>query len=173
MPNVCLYVPKLEDYWYEEYLDGDEATMSYNRGFDVSYSGYHYDSGVIDFPKERWEAKYRQRIEQNRFFAYVLDKDLDKFVGSVNYQFDKESSHYECGVVIDAKYRKKGYGEVALRLFCEEAKKSGIKELYDTFEDDRISAKKLFLDFGFEIVSYITIVKFKKEVKGIIIRKCL
>ena len=39
-----LYIPKIEDYWYEEKLQSDEDTMSYNAGYEVSYFGYHYNS---------------------------------------------------------------------------------------------------------------------------------
>ena len=49
---LTLYVPKLEDYWYEQKLQSDPKTMKYNAGYDVSYYGYHYDTGCIDFPKE-------------------------------------------------------------------------------------------------------------------------
>ena len=31
-----LVIPKLEDYWYEEKLESDPDTMSYNAGYDVS-----------------------------------------------------------------------------------------------------------------------------------------
>ena len=51
MKNICLYIPKLNDYWYEEKVQSDPLTMSYNAGYDVSYYGYHYDTGFIDFPK--------------------------------------------------------------------------------------------------------------------------
>ena len=53
MKNIELYIPKLEDYWYEEKLESDPLTMSYNAGYDVSYYGYHYDTGCIDFPEGR------------------------------------------------------------------------------------------------------------------------
>ena len=33
---LSLYIPKLEDYWYEEKLQSDSKTMSYNAGYDVS-----------------------------------------------------------------------------------------------------------------------------------------
>lgn len=35
--------------------------MSYNKGYDVSYYGYHYDTGCIDFPKEKWEETYNKK----------------------------------------------------------------------------------------------------------------
>ena len=53
MNNICLYIPKLEDYWYEEKIKSDPLSMSYNSGYDVSYYGYHYDTGCIDFPDRK------------------------------------------------------------------------------------------------------------------------
>ena len=64
--NLSLYIPTLEDYWYEEKLESDPETMSYNKGYDVSYYGYHYDTGCIDFPKEKWEETYNKRIKENK-----------------------------------------------------------------------------------------------------------
>ena len=68
---LSLYIPKLEDYWYEEKLQSDSKTMSYNAGYDVSYYGYHYDTGCIDFPKEKWKETFDKRINENKFFAYI------------------------------------------------------------------------------------------------------
>lgn len=64
--NLSLYIPTLEDYWYEEKLESDPETMNYNKGYDVSYYGYHYDTGCIDFPKEKWEETYNKRIKENK-----------------------------------------------------------------------------------------------------------
>ena len=69
MENLELYVPKLEDYWFEELMESDPETMSYNAGYDVSYYGYHYDTGCIDFPQERWNIAYERRVNENRYFA--------------------------------------------------------------------------------------------------------
>ena len=51
MKNIILIEPKLEEYYYEQKLLSDKQTMSYNAGYDVSFSGYHYDTGRIDFDK--------------------------------------------------------------------------------------------------------------------------
>lgn len=52
MKSISLYVPKLEDYWYEVQVQSDPQSMNYNAGYDVSYYGYHYGTGCIDFPKK-------------------------------------------------------------------------------------------------------------------------
>lgn len=152
-----------------EKLQNDASTMSYNAGYNVSYDGYHYDTGCIDFPKEKWKKSYNKRIEENRYFAYVKDNDIEEYVGYVNYHYNKSNSRYECGVVIEAKHRGKGYAKEALKLLCLEAFNNGVDKLYDSFEKDRISALKIFLSVGFKIEKEVTWKKFGKTVEGVIV----
>ena len=109
MKNITLYVTLLEDYWYEQKIQADPLSMDYNAGYDVSYYGYNYDTGCIDFPEERWKEIYDRRIRENRYFAYIKDNDIDDYVGYVNYHYNKNDNRYECGIVIESKYRGKGY----------------------------------------------------------------
>ena len=168
--NICLYVPTIEDYWYEEKVESDSLSMSYNAGYDVFYFGYHYDTGCIDFPKERWQNTFDRRIQEKRYFAYIKDLDLDTYVGYVNYQLNAEENRYECGVLVESTYRGKGYGKEALLLLCEEARKNGIHELYDNFEKDRDHTLELFESVGFEVVEEKAWKKFHQDVDGVIVR---
>ena len=170
MKNIELVIPKLNQYSYEQKLESDPKIMSYNAGYDVSYFGYHYNTGCIDFPKEKWQDTYNSRIENNKFFAYILDEDLKQFVGYVNYHYNKSDDRYECGVLIEDKYRGKGYSTKALKLLCEEAKNNGIKTLYDNFEIDRDNTLKVFEKVGFKIVSNQTWKKFDKDVNGVLVK---
>ena len=170
MENIELYVPELEDYWFEELIESDPDTMEYNAGYDVSYYGYHYDTGCIDFPKDRWIITYEKRIKENRYFAYIKDTQLDEYVGYVNYQYIKDEDRYDCGVVVYSKYRGKGYAKAGLQLLCEQAKKNGIKELYDNFEIDRGHTLSLFESVGFKVIEEQTWKKFGKEVKGVLVK---
>ena len=167
-----LYIPKLEDYWYEQKIQSDKDTMSYNAGYDVSYLGYHYDTGCIDFPKEKWLEIYNKRINENRFFAYLKDTNTNKFVGYVNYQYNKDDNRYECGIVIEANKRGKGYAKEGLKLLCEHAKKNGIKSLYDNFEKDRLGIE-IFEQLGFKVYEETTWNKFGNIVNGIVVKKDL
>ena len=170
MKNICLYIPELKDYWYEEKIQSDPLSMSYNAGYDVSYYGYHYDTGCIDFPEEKWQEMYDKRKRENRYFAYIKDNDINEYVGYVNYQYIKDEDRYECGILIESKYRGKGYSKDALRLLIDTARENGIKELYDNFEIDRGNTLDLFKDVGFEVVSEQTWKKFGKEVKGVLVK---
>ena len=168
MKNIELYIPNIEDYWYQEKIQKDERTMSYNAGYDVSYYGYNYNTGCIDFPKERWEEEYKKRINNKMFFAYIKDNDINEFIGYVNYY--KREDKYYCSVVIESKYRSKGYSKQALKMLIDEARKNHIKELYDSFEVDRENTLEIFKSVGFEIVEYKTWKKFNKDVKGVLIK---
>ena len=163
-----LVIPKLEEYDYEQYLESDPDTMSYNAGYDVKYSGYHYDTGCIDFPKNKWIETYQKRIDENKYFAYI--KVEDKYVGYVNYHYNKFDDRYECGVLIEAKYRGLGYSKSALELLIKEAYKNNIEYLYDAFEKDRSNTLDLFLSVGFNIIEEKTWKKFGKDVDGVVVR---
>ena len=170
MKHISLYIPKIEDYWYEEKVQSDPLSMNYNAGYDVSYYGYHYDTGCIDFPKEKWEETYNKRINDNKYFAYIKDNDLNEFVGYVNYHYNKNDKRYECGILIDSQHRGKGYSKDALKLLCDEAKANGIIELYDNFEIDRYNTLSVFEQVGFEVVEEQTWKKFGKDVKGVLVK---
>ena len=64
MKNITLYVPSLDDYWYEQRVQSNPLSMNYNAGYDVSYYGYHYDTGCIDFPKEKWKESFERRKKE-------------------------------------------------------------------------------------------------------------
>ena len=171
--NINLYIPKVEDYWYKEKLQNDPKTMSYNSGYNVSYNGYHYDTGCIDFPKEEWIESYNRRIKNNEFLAYIIDNNINEFIGYVNYQYNKKNNRYECGILIEDKYRGKGYAKESLKLLLNYAKGKGIKEIYDSFEITRVNALNLFLSLGFKIVKKFKIKKFNIEEPCVLLKKNL
>ena len=167
--NLILVEPKLEEYYYEQRLLSDPDTMNYNAGYDVSYDGYHYDKGCIDFPESKWINDFEKRKSKDRFFAYIKDIDLDEYIGYVNYHYNKNDNRYECGIVIEGKYRKNGYSKIGLKLLCKEAFKNGIEELYDSFEKDRKNTLKVFESIVFKIVEETKWKKFGEYVDGVIV----
>ncbi len=168
--KIKLIEPKLEDYWYEQKLNEDPNTMDYNAGYDVSYSGYHYDTGCIDYPQEKWKPALERRINNNRRFFFIKDEETDEYVGYCNYHFVADEKRYECGVVIEGAKRGLGYSKPALKLLVEKAYSEGIDYLYDTFEKDRTTTVKVFESVGFEIYKETTWKKFGKDVEGLIVR---
>lgn len=169
MKDIQLHVPSIEEYWYEEKVESDPLSMHYNAGYDVDYFGYHYDTGCIDFPKERWSEVYHKRIKEKCYFAYIKDLTLGQFVGYVNYQYDTQEKKYFCGILIEAKYRGMGYAKTALHLLCVEAKKNGIEALYDNFEINRPFTLDVFESVGFKVIKKEVWKKFGKDVEGVII----
>lgn len=167
--RMILIEPELKEYWYEKQLLEDSNTMDYNAGYDVTYAGYHYDTGCIDFPEDKWQASYQKRKTTNRFFAYLKDTVKDCYVGYVNYQYNPTEKRYECGILIEAKYRRLGYSKDGLYLLCDTAFKNGVDALYDDFEKDRVGAMKLFREVGFQIVETSTWKKFDDMVEGVTI----
>ena len=170
MKKLSLYIPDLADYWYEEKLQNDPNTMSYNAGYDVSYDGYHYDTGCIDFPKTKWTETYNKRQNKDKFFAYIKDEDLNEYIGYCNYHYNKENDRYECGLLIEYKYRGKGYSKDSLILLCNKAKQDKLSFLYDTFELDRDNTLKVFEAVGFKVISNMNWKKFNKEVSGVLVK---
>ena len=170
MKKIELIKPTLKEFIYEQKLQNNPKTMSYNAGYDVKYAGYHYDTGCIDFPKDKWPEVYHKRFNNNNYFAYIKDLTINKYVGYVNYQYNKDDNRYECGILIEYKYRHQGYAKEALRLLVKEAYQNGIEYLYDSFEKERDNTLNIFLSVGFEIYKETTWQKFNKPVTGVIVR---
>ncbi|MBR2066820.1 MAG: GNAT family N-acetyltransferase, partial [Solobacterium sp.] len=118
----------------------DEETMSYNHAW----------GGTISFPKEKWSDWYNSWIimhNNERYYRYLKNED-EQFVGEIAYHFDKEIKGYIANVIIYSPYRRKGYGDEALKLLCTVANKNGIDAIYDDIAIDN-PAIQLFLDNGF------------------------
>ena len=167
--SLQLIVPAIDDYHYEETIYQDRDTMHYNAGYEVSYDGYHYDTGCIDFPKEVWKDQYEKRKKE--VFFYI--QDGSQYVGTASYLWDLKEKRYECSIIIDSEHRGCGYAKEALYQLCYEAKKRGVDSLYDTFEKEREDALRVFLDLGFEVVEETTWKKFHQEVDGVVVRRAL
>lgn len=168
--SVYLKEPDLKNYWYKQKLLSDPLTMSYNAGWDVSYTGYYYDTGCIDFPEENWEISYKKAQVSNNYFAYIVKKDDDTYVGYINFHWNDTNKKYECGILIEKSYRKKGYGKEALELLFEVAKKYGVDYLYDSVEKNR-SGLQMFLELGFKVVNNYSSKRFNKDIEVIVVRK--
>ena len=163
MKNIILIEPKLEDLWFREECMGDPDTMNYNAGYDVSYEGYHYDTGCIDFPKSKWESWLENNKKKTHFYyAYIKDVDTNEFIGYVNFNLISDEE-YSMGIVIHSKYQGQGYMRPSMTKFIEEAKNQGVKKLCDSVPASREKALKVFFDLGFKIEKEYISIKFNKE----------
>lgn len=162
--------PEVKDYWYEQKIQSDPKTMSYNKGYEVTYKGYHYDTGCIDFEEKDLAKTYAKRHQKNIFLFYLKNTTTNEYVGYTNYYYNEEEKRYECGILIEASKRGKGYAKEGLQLLCNEDKRNGIKALYDSFEKDRPGIH-IFKELGFQIIEEKTWLKDGQEVTGIIVCK--
>ena len=152
--SVKLVVPSVKDLWYRKECMADPDTMNYNAGYDVSYAGYHYDTGCIDFPEDKWEDWYNTKMTKpNFYYAYILDEESNEFVGYLNFNLDSNTGFATMGIVIEGVHRGKGYMRPALKAMIDIAKEKGVKVLTDTVPENRVGALKVFYDMGFIVNS--------------------
>jgi len=138
---IQLYKPELKDLWYRRQFLSDEDTMSYNLAW----------GGTIDFTQDKWERWYELWLsdqENKHFYRYLKNSNTADFLGEIAYYFEEERSIWLSDILIEARYRRRGYGRKGLRLLCEAALERGITILSDEIAIDN-PAIKLFFDEGF------------------------
>ena len=151
MNRLDLYIPTIEQLDYRQRIMSDPATMSYNKGYDLDFDGYHADTGCIDFPESEWQDWYEWFIgqEPERFYAYILCNEDNAFIGEVNLHKTCDE-WYDMGILIEAKYRGLGYSKEALGLLLKHAfEELEASAVHNCFEDERDPTLKLHLDCGF------------------------
>ncbi len=130
----------------------DPDTMSYNKGFDIDFDGYDKETGCIAFPERKWADWYDYFIgnEPERFYAYVVRESDGEFIGEVNVHKSKDNNWYEMGIVLEAKYRGKGYSGEALWLLLQYAfEDMNAEAVHNDFDEERAAAVKAHLSAGF------------------------
>lgn len=172
--NVQLHRPSVDELWFRQQCMSDPETMSYNAGYDVSYAGYHYDTGCIDFDKSTWQDWFETKSKnKNFYYAYIYDKDIDSFVGYVNYNNNPDTNEATMGIVVKSDYHGKGYMRPSLKLLIKTAKANGVKILTDTVPNTRENALRVFFSLGFVKASEYVGKKFNKDELVFMIRKTL
>ena len=149
---IYLHVPKLDELWYRQKLLCDAETMSYNKGYDLGFDGYDNKTGCIDFPENQWQSWYNYFIgnEPERYYAYIVRKEDNAFIGEVNLHKSKNADWYDMGIVLEARYRGKGYAVEALKLLLNHTFHSlGAKAVHNDFEETRLAAVKTHKSAGF------------------------
>lgn len=153
--RLKLAVPELPDLWYRKRMMEDPATMSYNRGYDLSFEGYDRETGCIAFPESEWAEWYDAFIARGapkRFYAYVVRLEDGAWIGEVNLHESGEPGIYDMGVVIEARYRGQGYAREALELLLGEAFDTlHARAVRNDFERERTAALRAHMDAGFTL----------------------
>lgn len=150
MPNIYLKVPSIDELHYRQEWMKDPKTMSYNAGYDMDLKGYDKETGTITKTNEEMINWYNNWVnkEPDKYFAYIYDENITEPIGEVYYYLD--NGIHNMGIVIQDKYRGKGYSYNALLELEKVAfEKNNISELSDMIPLDRIGAIKTFKKAGF------------------------
>ena len=150
MPNTYLKVPSIDELHYRQEWMKDPKTMSYNAGYDMDLKGYDKETGTITKTDEEMITWYNNWVnkEPDKYFAYIYDSEISEPIGEVYYYLD--NGIHSMGIVIQDKYRGKGYSYNALLELEKIAfEKNNISELSDIIPLDRIGAIKSFKKAGF------------------------
>ena len=154
MEKIFLKIPTRDDLWFKKEIKEDPSSMDYNAGYNVSYSEYNYLDGTIKTDlndlKERWFPSWINNFPTN-YYAYIVEKESNKFIGEVYAKYYDQKQSYEIGIVIKGEFRNKGYSTIAIKLLCENLKSLGVKKLFHEIPSTRISAIKADLSNGFVI----------------------
>ena len=105
-----------------------------------------------------------QKLDMNKEISKYL---CNRFVIDSYYGVKTKRVIWDISVIAYLKNKEWFKTEENLKLLCMVAKQNGIKELYDTFETDRINVIKIFQNFGFKLVSKGFVKKFDKIVETI------
>ena len=164
MKNIYLKVPSINELHYRQKWMKDPKTMSYNAGYDIDLKGYDKNTGTTTKSNEEMIAWYNNWINQepDKYFAYIYDISISEPIGEVYYYLD--NGIHSMGIVIQDKYRGKGYSYMTLLELQKVAfEKNNISELSDFIPLDRIGAIKSFKKAGF--------IQTDLEVKGLVFGK--
>ncbi|BCN32584.1 GNAT family N-acetyltransferase [Anaeromicropila herbilytica] len=157
--DVYLHIPKYEELDYRKNLMLQPDTMEYNKGCNINHEGYDSVTGCIQFLDEDMSNWYQTWINQtshpsNYYYAYIVRKYDEVFLGEVNLHKNQKKDWYEMGVVIEAKYRGLGYSKEALRQLLEVAfEKLNARAVHNCFEETRVAALRLHEAVGFKRVT--------------------
>ncbi len=155
---VELYIPKIEELWFAQKMLADPNTMSYNANWDVTYDGYHRETGCIDFPESEWADWYSHMVgnEPQQFYAYICLKRDGAWIGEVNFHYTPDKDWWDMGIVIYAPYRGNGYAVPALKLMLDHAfGVCGVSRIHNDFELARneVAAWETHFSAGFREIN--------------------
>lgn len=150
MGNIYLKKLDVSELHYRQKWMNDSKTMAYNAGYEIDLNGYNKETGTISKTNEEmilWYNNWSNK-EPDKYFAYIYDENIDEPIGEIYYYLEKDI--HSIGILIQDKYRGKGYGFNALLELQKVAFDiNNISELSDFIPLERIGAIKLFEKAGF------------------------
>lgn len=154
--NLCLHVPLLKELDYRQRILSQPETMSYNKGYELEIENYDNQTGCIYFEKKYWNDWYNRWVngQPDKYYAYLKDKVSGEFVGDISFRYEEGKDAYCIGIVIEDKYRGKGYSSKGLTLLSEKAFMDlGVKILRNDIPIERIHAIKAHKKAGFKEIN--------------------
>lgn len=140
--KVYIKQPDFNELAFVAKLWGDEETMS-----EIG--------GAYLFPEDRWDMFYKKMVQptDGKNFYCLIYTIRDKAIGEVSFHgYDSGAKAARVNIKIHHRYRNKGYGTEALRLFLEYYFfEFGGESIIDNAVKTE-SAKKIFKNVGFEVV---------------------
>lgn len=150
MSKIYLKVPSVEEIHYRQSWMKNAKTMSYNAGYDIDLKGYSKETGIISKTNDEminWYNNWMNK-EPDKYFAYIYAKNIEEPVGEIYYYLDNDI--HSMGILIQNKYRGKGYSYLALIELEKKAfEENNISELSDFIPVERNNAIKSFLKANF------------------------
>lgn len=145
MDRVSLHIPTEAELEYRRYLIADEDTMAYNLGYgDHGGCTYHQSPEQI----QQWYKQWNK--DNRRFYAYIVRTEDRVYIGEVNARRSNDAEWYEMGIIVESKYRGRGYAVEALKLLLKYAFDTlGAEAVHNDFEEARAAAVKTHLAAGF------------------------
>lgn len=132
--------PQINELDFRRQLLKDKTTMAFNIS----------NGGTVDFPKKIWKQWYQLWMNnEDYYYAYIYDHDIDQYIGEVSYYFEPEYNEYVLNIIIHAQFRKCGKGKEAIMMLCQKAKENGIRFLCDDIDIDN-PAINMFKQLGFK-----------------------
>lgn len=156
--RLYLHIPSIEELEYREKLMSQPETMNYNKGYEISFNGYNKETGCIEFKQPTWEKWYSKMVNNkpNAYYAYIMRKVDNVFIGEVNIHWNDEKKWYDMGIVLESSYRGYGYSIEALTKLINVAFQNyNAPAVHNQFEMSRKAALVAHKVVGFSEISII------------------
>ncbi|MCV2395350.1 GNAT family N-acetyltransferase [Actinotalea sp. M2MS4P-6] len=148
---LSIHAPTIEEFGIRQAWLADPVMMSYNADWDITYPGYDRTTGCIDWPESDWPT-FQTRLAlppARQGYYYVLDTDMDQFIGHIHYLVGPDGVA-EIGFNVIPERRGQGLGAQFLRLLLDRVwEDTPAQVIVQEFEDQRIAAVKVHQQCGF------------------------
>lgn len=149
--RLYLKVPSYDELWYRKELLGDPKTMEYNKGYEIQDESYNYNNGTYDFDERYWDEWYTKWAgnQQEKFYAYLVRKIDNKFIGEVSFDIDHGKS--DMNLLIESAARGLNYSKDALDLITKEAfVNRKVDLLADFIPESKMNVIDTYKKYGFK-----------------------